>query len=294
MLTNTTGIDHILRLWEADPSVSPSIVRIHRTPARAARTTPLPDNLHPALTQLLLDTGIESLYSHQGKSWAAAHEGLNVAVVTGTASGKTLCYNLPVVDTCLRQPEARALYLFPTKALAQDQFKILASWATALSRITDLHPAIYDGDTPASRRQQIRSNTRLLITNPDMLHTGMLPHHTIWADFWRNLRYIIIDEMHTYRGIFGSHVANLLRRVKRIAAFYGAFPQFLLSSATIANPGELAAELIESPVHIIDEDGAPSGERHLILYNPPIVDPTLGLRASAFNESSAPGRRPTP
>lgn len=285
MLTNTTGIDHILRLWESDPTVSPSIVHIHRTPARAAQTTPLPGNLHQALTQLLVDSGIQSLYSHQGKSWVAAHEGLNVAVVTGTASGKTLCYNLPVVDTCLRRPEARALYIFPTKALAQDQFKILSSWSTALSSITDLHPAIFDGDTPASQRQQIRSNTRLLITNPDMLHTGMLPHHTIWADFWRNLRYIIIDEMHTYRGIFGSHVANLLRRVKRIAAFYGTFPQFLLSSATIANPAELAAELIESPVHIIDEDGAPSGERHLILYNPPIVDQTLGLRASAFNES---------
>ena len=285
MLTNSMGIDHILHLWEADPTVSPSIVRIHRTPARAAQTTPLPDDLHPALMQLLLDSGIQSLYSHQGKSWVAARDGLNVAVVTGTASGKTLCYNLPVVDTCLRQPKARALYLFPTKALAQDQYKILASWATGLSYISDLHPAIYDGDTPASRRQQIRSNARLLITNPDMLHTGMLPHHTIWAEYWRNLRYIIIDEMHTYRGVFGSHVANLLRRVKRIAAFYGAFPQFLLSSATIANPGELAAEMVESPVHIIDEDGAPSGERHLILYNPPIVDPTLGLRASAFNES---------
>jgi len=285
MVTKTSGVEHILHLWQTDPTVSSSLVKIHKSPARDSDSAPLPMNLHPDLTKLLFEMGIHALYAHQVDAWVAAHEGVNVGVVTGTASGKTLCYNLPVIDTCLRDPSARALYLFPTKALAQDQFKILAIWAEKLARITSLNPAIYDGDTPASRRQQIRLNTRLLITNPDMLHTGMLPHHTIWAEFWRNLRFIIIDEMHTYRGVLGSHGANLIRRGKRIAAFYGAFPQFLLSSATIANPGELAEQLVEAPVQIIEKDGAPAGERYLILYNPPVIDPALGLRANAFGES---------
>jgi DEAD/DEAH box helicase domain-containing protein len=278
------GVEHILERWKSDQTLSPCLVKIETIPARLAKFRPIPADMHPSLADALRKQGIPSLYSHQLEAWMIARSGKNLVVVTGTASGKTLCYNLPVLDICLRQPDSRALYLFPTKALAQDQLKSLQVWQNHLHS-PDVQLGIYDGDTPASRRQFIRTQTRLLLTNPDMLHTGMLPHHTLWADFWKNLRYIIIDEVHTYRGVFGSHVANLLRRVKRVAEFYGAYPQFLLTSATIANPGELSSHLIESPVEVIDMDGSPAGERHLVLYNPPIVDTELGLRASAFTES---------
>ena len=273
----TPSVEHILERWKADQSVSSCFVRIQSIPARPAHHMPMPPEMAPSLAAALKAQGITALYSHQAEAWKIVRSGQNLVVVTGTASGKTFCYNLPVLDTAIRQPGARALYLFPTKALAQDQLKSLQQWTSAL-KSEDIQVGIYDGDTPATRRQYIRTQTRLLLTNPDMLHTGMLPHHTIWADFWKNLRYIVLDELHIYRGVFGSHVANLLRRVKRIAEFYGAHPQFLLTSATIANPGELASQLIESPVIVVDQDGSPSGARHLILYNPPITDPELRVK----------------
>jgi DEAD/DEAH box helicase domain-containing protein len=246
-----------------------------RLPARPARYAPWPRDLDPRLVAATRAKGIEQLFTHQAQAVEAALRGENVIVVTSTASGKTLCYNLPVLNTLLRDPEARALYLFPTKALAQDQL------ANIQYPIPKVHSATYDGDTPRSQRAAVRRHARLLITNPDMLHTGILPHHTQWAEFFGNLRYVVIDEMHTYRGVFGSHMANLLRRLRRVCAFYGTAPRFLLTSATIANPADLAQRLIETPVTLIDDDGAPQGEKHFIFYNPPLVDPALGIRRSA-------------
>ncbi len=208
------------------------------------------------MAESLARRGILSLYSHQAQAWEAARAGKNVVLATGTASGKTLGYNLPVLAAWLEDPQARALYLFPTKALTQDQFANLASFQ---STIKNLKSAIYDGDTSPTHRSAIRKNAHIIFTNPDMLHTGILPHHTNWADFFRNLRFVVIDEMHTYRGVFGSHFANVIRRLKRVAAFYGARPQFILTSATIGNPQELAERLIEAPVTLVDQDGSSRG-----------------------------------
>ncbi len=205
-----------------------------------------------------------------------------MVLATGTASGKTLAYQLPILSSIITNDNARALFLFPTKALAQDQ---LTTLQTFQSQIVDLKSSIYDGDTPQSERSSIRNNARIILSNPDMLHTGILPHHTNWADFFQNLRYVVIDEIHTYRGVFGAHVANVIRRLKRVAKFYGAQPQFILTSATIGNPKELAERLIESPVELIDNDGSSRGERHFLLYNPPVVDEALGLRKSYLMES---------
>jgi DEAD/DEAH box helicase domain-containing protein len=201
-------------------------------------------------------------------------------LATGTASGKTLAYNLPVLAALIENPSARALFFFPTKALTQDQLSNLQTFKPA-----DIFSAIYDGDTPQSRRAEIRKTARILLTNPDMLHTGILPHHTNWDEFFRNLQFVVIDELHTYRGVFGSHVANVIRRLKRVAAFHGSHPQFILTSATIGNPQELAENLIEEPVTLIAADGSSRGERHFLIYNPPIVDESIGLRKSAFDES---------
>ena len=228
------------------------------------------------------------MYSHQSQAWAHFRAGKNVVLATGTASGKTLAYNLPVLAALLEDENARALYLFPTKALTQDQLSNLQTLQSKIPfghDVKNLESAIYDGDTPQRNRPAIRKNARILLTNPDMLHTGILPHHTNWADFFRNLRFVVIDELHTYRGVFGSHVANVIRRLKRVAAFYGASPQFILTSATIGNPKELAEKLTEAPVTLIDEDGSARGERHFLIYNPPIVNEFLGLRASALLES---------
>ncbi len=203
-------------------------------------------------------------------------------MATGTASGKTLAYNLPIIASLIANSDARALYLFPTKALAQDQ---LANLQSLQLQIQNLKSSIYHGDTPQSQRPLIRKNARIILSNPDMLHTGILPHHTNWADCFRNLRFVVIDEMHTYRGVFGSHVANVIRRLKRVAKFYGAVPQFILTSATIGNPKELAERLIELPVELIDNDGSSRGERHFLVYNPPVIDESLGLRKSSMMES---------
>ena len=212
--------------------------------------------------------------------------GNHVVLATQTASGKTLAYNVPVLDFLQKSKESRALYLFPTKALAQDQLAgiedLLAGFDEHSSQIA---PATYDGDTGQNARSAIRRKSRLIISNPDMLHIGILPRHTNWADFFGNLRFVIIDEMHMYRGVFGSHVANVIRRLKRVATFYGSSPQFILTSATIGNPKELAENLIEEPIELINEDGSARGAKHFIIYNPPIIDVDLGLRASMVAES---------
>ncbi len=273
----------LLARWRADPTVGGNVTEWRSLPARPARTAPIPADLHPDLSKGLAARGYQALYTHQAAAWEHARARKHVVVVTGTASGKTLAYNLAVLDRLLRVPEARALYIFPTKALSQDQQDELEQWNAALS--APIPAATYDGDTPSNARGQVRRRARLLITNPDMLHTGILPNHANWADFFARLEYVVIDEMHTYRGVFGSHVANVIRRLKRIAAFHGAAPQFILTSATIANPAELAGWLIEEPVALVDDDGSPRGPKHFLFYNPPIVDEDLGIRRSVLQES---------
>jgi len=282
------SLDALLHHWKYDPLVAKNIVTWRTTPARVAFTHPFPKDLPVSLRETLSDLDIPSLYSHQFQAWTHVRNGENIVLATGTASGKTLAYNLPVLAAMLEDENARALYLFPTKALTQDQLSNLQSIQLKIPfghDVQNLKPSIYDGDTPQRDRPSIRKNASILLTNPDMLHTGILPHHTNWADFFRNLKFVVIDELHTYRGVFGSHVANVIRRLKRVAAFYGASPQFILTSATIGNPRELAEKLTESPITLIDEDGSARGERHFIIYNPPIVNESLGLRASALLES---------
>ena len=268
----------LLDFWKRDPDTAPNLVAWQTLPPRPAQTYPFPEDLPAPIKQTLLAAGIHTLYSHQLEAWTQSRAGENIILATGTASGKTLSYNLPVFASLFQEPNARALYLFPTKALAQDQLSNLQSLNSTLT------PAIYDGDTSASARPAIRKNARIVLSNPDMLHTGILPHHTNWGDFFTNLRFVVIDEAHTYRGVFGSHVANVIRRLKRVANFYGANPQFILASATIGNPKELAEHLIEEPVHLIDKDGSARGPRHFIIYNPPITDEALGLRKSSLLE----------
>jgi DEAD/DEAH box helicase domain-containing protein len=250
-------------------------------PARAARTAPFPADLHPRVRAALEARGVDELYAHQADAWVASARGEHVAVVTGTASGKSLAFNLPVLDALAEEPKRRAIYLYPTKALAQDQLRSL----TAL-KVPRVRAAIYDGDTEAERRWQIRKWSNLILSNPDMLHVGVLPHHDRWGDVLSNLAYVVVDEAHVYRGVFGSHVGNVLRRLRRVARIYGADPQFLLASATIANPGELAHALLGLDVTVVGDDAAPRAERTIALWNPPLVDEELGLRASALGEAS--------
>jgi DEAD/DEAH box helicase domain-containing protein len=279
----------LFALWHSDPDTAPNISTWRTTPPRSAQLRPVPSDLPAAITSGLNSRGVFSLYSHQLEAWEHARNGENVVLATGTASGKTLGYTLPVLASLLENPEARALYFFPTKALTQDQLSSLDQLLAPIKQMSrtglSLQPAIYDGDTPQSQRSSVRKNSRILFTNPDMLHTGILPHHTNWADFLRNLRFVVIDEVHSYRGVFGSHVANVIRRLKRVADFYGAQPQFILTSATIGNPKELAERLIEAPVTLVDKDGSARGERHFLIYNPPVVDEALGLRKSSVQES---------
>jgi DEAD/DEAH box helicase domain-containing protein len=252
-------------------------------PVRAARYAELPAELDPRLRAALKARGMARLYSHQRAAWEAVRAGRHTVVVTPTASGKTLCYNLPVLQAALAD-KTKALYLFPTKALSQDQVAEILE----LNRAGGLgvRACTFDGDTPGDARRAVRSHGDIVVSNPDMLHQGILPHHTKWAQFFESLRYVVIDELHTYRGVFGSHVANLLRRLRRVCRFYGSDPVFILSSATIANPRELAEQLIEAPVEAITESGAPQGERHLLLWNPPVVNPDLGIRASTRSQST--------
>lgn len=267
--------------WMADPD-SP-IRAIRRQPARDGEFVEIPDSIDRRLAEALHRRGIQKLYTHQGQAFQAVEGGRNVVIVTPTASGKTLCYNLPVLNRLLADAGARAMYLFPTKALAEDQLHEFQSAVDAMG--SDLRAFTYDGDTPQDARRAIRERANVVLTNPDMLHAGILPHHTKWAKCFENLRYVVIDELHYYRGVYGSHLANLLRRLKRICEFYGSSPQFICCSATIANPRELAEALAETPFELVDQNGAPSGEKYVVFYNPPVVNRQLGIRRSYLHEA---------
>jgi DEAD/DEAH box helicase domain-containing protein len=263
--------------WD-DLLAGEELAHLTTEPARSARTAPLPEDLAPGVRERL---GIDSLFTHQADAWEAARRGEHLIVTTGTASGKTLAFNLPVLDAIAREPKTRALYLYPTKALAQDQLRTLHRL-----KVPGVKAAIYDGDTETERRWHVRRWANLILTNPDMLHIGVLPHHDRWGDVLQNLRYVVVDEAHVYRGVFGSHVANVLRRLRRAAAMYGAEPQLLLASATIANPDELARSLTGLDFTVVARDGAPKAERTVALWNPPLLDEELGVRASALGDAS--------
>jgi DEAD/DEAH box helicase domain-containing protein len=260
------------------------LTAVRHIAARDAQFAPMPEWVRPELAAAYTAKGVAQLYTHQAAAAEAVHAGRNAVVVTPTASGKTICYNLPILNAVLENPDTRALYLFPTKALAQDQ---LAELQDLAARLDDSFGVFtYDGDTPSDARRAIRERGHIVLSNPDMLHTGILPHHTRWTRLFENLRYVVLDELHTYRGVFGSHLANVLRRLCRIAEFYGSHIQFVCSSATIANPRELAERLTESPFEAIEENGAPSAAKTFVFYNPPVVNRNLGIRRSYINETS--------
>jgi DEAD/DEAH box helicase domain-containing protein len=281
MLTaRPTDVDDAIGALLGDPAFERLIVAHREIEPRPPRHAPWPDGLDARLVGALRGRGVEALYTHQAAAYTAVTAGRNVVVVTPTASGKTLCYNLPVLATVARDESARALYLFPTKALAADQLVELRALADAAHIGLKTHT--YDGDTPANVRSVVRAAGQVVITNPDMLHAAILPHHTKWFKLFENLRYVVIDELHTYRGLFGSHVANVIRRLRRICNHYGADPVFICASATIANPRDLAERILESPVELVDDNGAPSGRKHVIVVNPPVANEELGVRGSAL------------
>ncbi len=251
-------------------------------PATEAKTSPFPGTIPEKIVNVLKKKGISTLYTHQASAFEEIKSGKNVVIVTPTASGKTLTYNLPILTTLLEQPEIRTLYLFPTKALAQDQVNELHHLIEALGEKIICHT--FDGDTPPEVRRTLRSAGHIVVTNPDMLHQGILPHHTLWIKLFENLKFIVIDEIHAYRGVFGSHLANVIRRLKRICRFYGSDPQFICSSATIANPKEIAEKVTGTTISVVDNNGAPTGEKHFLFYNPPVVNHELGLRNSVIKE----------
>ncbi len=272
------SIEEIIRSWKNSRNISPCITAVRISKKREGQYHPFPNFLHSALKDALAEEGIEYLYSHQAEAIEAIRKGKNVVIVTPTASGKTLCYNLPVLDAKVTHPVSKALYLFPTKALSQDQMFELQNLIDRIQK--PVATFTYDGDTPQDARQAIRTRGDIVITNPDMLHTAILPHHTKWMSFFQNLKFVVIDELHSYRGVFGSHMTNVLRRLNRICRFYGSAPQFICCSATIANPKELAEKLLEKEVALIDRNGAPSSEKIFIFYNPPVVNRELGIRES--------------
>ncbi|MEK7705755.1 MAG: DEAD/DEAH box helicase, partial [Myxococcota bacterium] len=276
----TRGLVAQLASWRDTPRIWHNVPLDDALDARAARLAPLPESLGAGARRALETRGITELYAHQHEALALAAAGRDFVVATPTASGKSLCYNLPVIEALTESSAARALYLFPTKALSRDQEVALQS----LLRDAGLaHGTItYDGDTPGDARRAARERAGVLITNPDMLHAGILPHHANWARLFANLRYVVVDELHTYRGVFGSHLANVLRRLTRIAAFHGASPQFVFASATIGNPAEHASRMLGREVALVAESGAPSGPRHVALYNPPVVNHELGIRESSL------------
>jgi DEAD/DEAH box helicase domain-containing protein len=278
------GVREIVEQFSERDRLGEVITAVHHLPAREAKFASMPEWVRAELVGTYAEKGVARLYTHQAMAARAAREKRNVVVVTPTASGKTLCYNLPVLNAVLENPDTRALYLFPTKALAQDQLAELQDLSGRLDHRFGVFT--YDGDTPADARKAIRERGHIVLSNPDMLHTGILPHHTRWQRLFENLRYVVLDELHTYRGVFGSHLANVLRRLRRIARFYGSNPQFICSSATIANPGELASRLAETDFDVIEENGAPSGEKFFLFYNPPVVNRFLGIRRSYIHESS--------
>jgi DEAD/DEAH box helicase domain-containing protein len=261
----------------------PVLAALRHFPAEPAQVVDFPDEIHPKLRESLVGRGYRGLYSHQREAYEEIQAGRDVVVVTPTASGKTLCYNLPVLDRILKDPDARALYLFPTKALAQDQLAELYGVIQAIG--AEIGTFTYDGDTPQDARKAIRARAHVVVTNPDMLHKGILPHHTKWVKLLENLRYVVVDELHSLRGVYGSHVANILRRLRRLCEFYGSRPQFICSSATIRNPKQLAEALTEREMTLVDRSGAPRGERYFAIYNPPVVNRQLGIRRSALNSA---------
>jgi DEAD/DEAH box helicase domain-containing protein len=278
-------LEAFLESLRKSAKLSKALIQWELEPPREALMDSIPLSVHEHLKIALKFQGIETLYSHQKTAWDIASQKKNFVLVTGTASGKSLCYYLPVLNTTIRDPHSRSLFIFPTKALAQDQRNNLDRMLRAINaQGNDLSVMIYDGDTSANQRAALRGKANLIITNPDMLHIGILPHHTNWVPFFQNLRYVILDEIHSYRGVFGSHIANLIRRLKRVAEFYGSKPQFIMTSATIGNPKQLSEKLIEEEVEVIAEDGAPKGERNFVFYNPPIVDKSLGARRSLTYE----------
>ncbi len=279
-----TRVHEVLDAFAARDHNGEILTAVRYFPAREAQWADFPTWVHPDLASAYAAKGIRNLYTHQAEAAEAVHAGKNIVIVTPTASGKTLCYNLPVLNAVLENSDARALYLFPTKALAQDQLAELHDLNQRLENRFGVFT--YDGDTPSDARKAIREKSHIVLTNPDMLHTGILPHHTRWTRLFENLRYIVLDELHTYRGVFGSHLCNVLRRLRRIARFYGRDPQFICCSATIANPGALASRLLESEVEVLNANGAPAAEKTFVFYNPPVVNRALGIRRSYINESS--------
>ncbi len=263
------------------------VTAIRRLPAAAASYAPFPDGLDDRLRQALESRGVSQLYSHQAEAIRHALSGRHTVVITPTASGKTLCYNAPVLNAILQDPSSRALYLFPTKALAQDQLAELQGMCETIDRATGEQIGVftYDGDTPQDARRTIRARAHLVLSNPDMVHSGILPHHPRWAKLFENLRFVVVDELHAYRGVFGSHLCNVLRRLRRICRHYGSNPTFICSSATIANPRELAERLTEQPFELVDRSGAPRGEKFFVFVNPPVVNQQLGIRRSYLAET---------
>lgn len=283
-MSSNLGIQTVMQHWMENSNLSPNFIFSTILPKVDPVYTDFPANLHPDLIQALQAIGIHKLYSHQRTAWEHAAAGENMVITSGTASGKSLCYYLPILNELLTDPKAKALLLFPTKALAQDQlYKLLALLDYVPGN--DLNCATYDGDTTIMHRRAIRDSARILISNPDMLHLGILPHHTQWEGFLSGLRFVIIDEIHTYRGVFGSHVANVIRRLNRVAAFYSSQPKYYMTSATIGNAGELAQNLTGMQPVVISEDGAGHGEKTFFIYNPPIVNEQLGIRKNALYEA---------
>jgi DEAD/DEAH box helicase domain-containing protein len=274
-------------LSERPDSPDAWVTAIRRLPPRAAQFAPFPDGMDDRLKEVLRTRGVDQLYTHQAVAIEHALAGRNVVITTPTASGKTLCYNAPVLSAILQDPAARALYLFPTKALAQDQLAELHALADGLSRASESEIGVftYDGDTPQDARRAVRGRAHVVLSNPDMLHSGILPHHPRWAKLFENLRYVVIDELHAYRGVFGSHLTNVLRRMRRICRHYGSNPVFICSSATIANPKDLAEALVEQPFELVSESGAPRGEKFFLFVNPPVVNQQLGIRRSYLAET---------
>ncbi len=277
------NLAQVLEQFKTDPRFSRNIVHWREIPGRPGKYADFPPDLDERLQRALRSRGITRLYSHQRAAWDTIKAGKNPVIVTPTASGKTLCYNLPVLSALAAHPESRALYLFPTKALSQDQMNEVLALIGAMGLEIKAHT--FDGDTPADARKKIRAAGHIVITNPDMLHAGILPHHTKWIKLFENLKYVVIDEVHHYRGVFGSHLGNVLRRLKRVCAFYDSDPQFIACSATIQNPGELAEKLAETEFVTLDDNGAPAGEKHFIMINPPVVNPQLGIRKSSLLQS---------
>ena len=283
-LRRPTGVEGALNHFREGMGDGNSPIRsIHHQPAKPGQFAPIPPQVPEKLAQALTKRGIGQLYSHQAEAFDLVAAGKNLVVVTPTASGKTLCYNLPVLSHLMADPGARAMYLFPTKALAEDQLQEFNALVESMG--SDIRAFTYDGDTPQDARRAIRERANVVFTNPDMLHSGILPHHTKWAKAFENLRYFIIDELHYYRGVYGSHLANLIRRLKRICEFYGSKPQFICCSATIANPQQLAEALVEQPFSLIENNGAPAGEKYFVFYNPPVINRQLGIRRSYLHEA---------